>query len=126
MFICVYSHLFMYLCFHVFICVYIHIFLCVYFSVFIFKPLCICMYIFLYMHTPMAQARLGSALDGLPARASSRPFASSDASFISFLMCEMSGRLDATAEAICWELTGLHLPCWEVVLRPASIEGLHG
>ena len=48
-----------------------------------------------------------------------------DQSFLNYIFLDITGRFDASAECLIWEHFGLHLPTWQVVLRPARIEGLH-
>ena len=48
-----------------------------------------------------------------------------DYSFLDFLFRDVTSRFDASAECLIWEHFGLHLPTWQILLRPARIEGLH-
>ena len=48
-----------------------------------------------------------------------------DYSFLDFLFRDVTSRFDASAECLIWEQVGLHLPTWQILLRPARIEGLH-
>ena len=48
-----------------------------------------------------------------------------DRSFIDFLFRDITCRFDACSECLIWEHFGLHLPTWQILLRPARIEGLY-
>ena len=47
-------------------------------------------------------------------------------SFVQFFVMEVYIRIEMTSEAISWPLTGLHLPCWEVLLRQGHAPELCG
>ena len=48
-----------------------------------------------------------------------------DCEYIDYQLLDWSVRFDCSAESITWWVTGRHLPCWEILLRRARIEGLH-
>ena len=48
-----------------------------------------------------------------------------DRSFTDFIYRDISSRFDASSECLIWEHFGLHLPTWQILLRPARIEGLY-
>ncbi|CAE7906558.1 unnamed protein product, partial [Symbiodinium sp. KB8] len=48
-----------------------------------------------------------------------------DRSFVDYLFTDITCRFDASSECLIWEHFGLHLPTWQILLRPARIEGLY-
>ena len=49
-----------------------------------------------------------------------------DMEYIEDKLQEWQVRYDMGQECIAWHQFRFHLPCWEVLMRPAQISGLHG